>query len=97
MEINFRGTYVCIQEFGRELLQENRKGKIINLASMAAYLAQTNISVYCSSKAAVQNLTRAVSNEWAGRGITCNSICPGYVLRLCLLLFNSVFCPINSS
>lgn len=79
MAINFRGTYLAIQEFGREMFRLNRSGKIINFASIAAFLAQTNISVYCSSKAAVQNLTRAVSNEWAGRGITCNAICPGYV------------------
>ncbi|KAF9893003.1 hypothetical protein FE257_012414 [Aspergillus nanangensis] len=79
MAINFRGTYLTIQEFGRELLQRQRPGKIINFASIAAFLAQTDISVYCSSKAAVQNLTRAVSNEWAGKGITCNAICPGFV------------------
>ncbi|KAL2835655.1 hypothetical protein BJY01DRAFT_258973 [Aspergillus pseudoustus] len=79
MAINFRGTYLCIQEFGRELLRLQRPGKIINFASIAAFLAQTNISAYCSSKAAVQNLTRAVSNEWAGKGITCNAICPGFI------------------
>ncbi|KAJ3545815.1 hypothetical protein NM208_g2309 [Fusarium decemcellulare] len=79
MSINFRGTYLATQEFGRELLRLKRPGKIINFGSMAAHLAQTNISVYCSSKAAVQTLTRAVSNEWAGKGITCNAICPGFI------------------
>ncbi|KAM0554883.1 hypothetical protein ACHAPJ_006618 [Fusarium lateritium] len=82
MSINFRGTYLATQEFGRELLRLGRKGKVINFGSMAAHLAQTNISVYASSKAAVHTLTRAVSNEWAGRGITCNAICPGYALSL---------------
>ncbi|GAB1192521.1 hypothetical protein APSETT444_001713 [Aspergillus pseudonomiae] len=89
MSINFRGTYLCIQEFGRELLRLKRPGKIINFASIASFLAQTNISAYCSSKAAVQNLTRAVSNEWAGRGITCNAICPGFIhTKMCEDLYN---------
>jgi 2-deoxy-D-gluconate 3-dehydrogenase len=77
LDINFRGTYLAIQEFGRELLRLQRPGKIINYASFAAILAQTNISLYASSKGAVRTLTTAVSNEWAGRGITCNAICPG--------------------
>ncbi|KNG91452.1 hypothetical protein ANOM_000023 [Aspergillus nomiae NRRL 13137] len=90
MSINFRGTYLCIQEFGRELLRLKRPGKIINFASIASFLAQTNISAYCSSKAAVQNLTRAVSNEWAGRGITCNAICPGFIhTKMCEDLYNN--------
>jgi 2-deoxy-D-gluconate 3-dehydrogenase len=54
MAINFRGTYLAIQEFGREMFRLNRHGKIINFASIAAFLAQTNISIYCSSKAAEQ-------------------------------------------
>lgn len=65
------------QEFGKRLLNTGRPGKIIHIASMAAELAQTEISVYCSSKAAIRTLTRAQSNEWAQNGIQVNSISPG--------------------
>jgi NAD(P)-dependent dehydrogenase (short-subunit alcohol dehydrogenase family) len=57
----------------------HRPGKIINIASMAAELVQTNISVYSSSKAFVKQMTRAMSNEWAGQGLQVNSISPGFV------------------
>ena len=77
MEINFRGTFLAAQAFGKELLRLKRPGKIINFSSMAAWLVQTKIPIYSSSKAAVSAVTRAISNEWAGKGITCNAICPG--------------------
>lgn len=46
---------------------------------MAAELIQTNISVYSCSKAFVKSMTRAMSNEWASKGIQCNSISPGWI------------------
>ncbi|KIY01113.1 uncharacterized protein Z520_02665 [Fonsecaea multimorphosa CBS 102226] len=79
MDINFKAAYMISQEFGRRLLQLNRPGKIIHIASMAAELVQTNISVYACSKAAVRTLTRALSNEWAEKGIQVNCISPGFV------------------
>lgn len=89
MSINYRGTYLATQQFGRKLLELNRKGKVINFGSMAAQLVQTNISVYSSSKAAIHALTRATSNEWAGKGITCNAICPGFIhTGMCTDLFS---------
>lgn len=46
---------------------------------MAAELVQTNVAVYSCSKAFVKSMTRAMSNEWAGRGIQVNSISPGFI------------------
>ena len=77
MDINFKAAYVVSQEFGRRLMKLERPGKIIHMASMAADLVQTDISVYASSKGAVRNLTRALSNEWASKGIQVNCISPG--------------------
>ena len=61
------------------MLELGRKGKIINIASMAAELVQTNVAVYSCSKAFVKSMTRAMSNEWAGHGIQVNSISPGFI------------------
>lgn len=61
------------------MIKLGRKGKVINIASMAADLVQENISVYSSSKAFVRSMTRAMSNEWARKGIQVNSISPGWI------------------
>jgi NAD(P)-dependent dehydrogenase (short-subunit alcohol dehydrogenase family) len=61
------------------MLKLGRRGKIINIASMAAELVQTNVAVYSCSKAFVKAMTRALSNEWASQGIQCNSISPGWI------------------
>ncbi|KAK4940022.1 hypothetical protein LTR10_019759 [Elasticomyces elasticus] len=79
LDLNVRAAYIVSQEFGKQMLKLGRPGKIIHIASMAAELIQTNISVYASSKAFVRALTRALSNEWASKGITCNCIAPGWI------------------
>lgn len=79
MDLNFKAAYLVSQEFGKRLLELDRPGKIIHIASMAAELVQTEISVYAASKSAVRTLTKALSNEWAEKGIQVNCISPGYV------------------
>jgi 2-deoxy-D-gluconate 3-dehydrogenase len=54
-------------------------GKIINIASMTSYVASRNICAYAASKGGVMQLTKALSNEWASKGIHVNAIAPGYM------------------
>jgi 2-deoxy-D-gluconate 3-dehydrogenase len=79
IDLNIKAAYLVCQAFAARMLKLGRKGKIINIASMAAELVQTNIAVYSSSKAFVKSMTRAMSNEWAGQGIQVNSISPGFI------------------
>jgi 3-oxoacyl-[acyl-carrier protein] reductase len=77
--INTRAMLTTMQIAARTMIPA-RRGRIINLASMAAKKGGANEAAYAASKAAVVALTRAVAHEWGPHGITANSICPGYVL-----------------
>lgn len=77
--INTRAMLITMQVAARTMIPAGR-GRIINLASMAAKKGGANEAGYAASKAAVVALTRAVAHEWGPHGITANSICPGYVL-----------------
>ncbi|KIW14472.1 hypothetical protein PV08_07256 [Exophiala spinifera] len=79
VDLNIKAAYLVCQAFGRQMLKLGRRGKIITIASMAAELVQTNVSVYSCSKSFVKSMTRAMSNEWASKGIQCNSISPGWI------------------
>ncbi len=77
--VNVRAMLTTMQVAARSMIPA-KSGRIINLASMAAKKGGANEAAYAASKAAVVALTRSVAHEWGARGITANSICPGYVL-----------------
>ena len=61
------------------MLQLNRPGKTINVASIISFIGGTRISAYAATKGGVLQMTKALNNEWAGKGIQVNCICPGSV------------------
>ncbi|HHT01392.1 MAG TPA: SDR family oxidoreductase [Firmicutes bacterium] len=68
--------YFC-QAAGRQMLKQG-KGKIINTASVLSFQGGILCAPYAAAKAAISNLTRALANEWASKGINVNCIAPGY-------------------
>ena len=78
IDINVKATLVSCQEFAKKLLSEGRPGKVINVASIVSYIGGKNITPYAASKGGVLQVTKAMSNEWAEKGIQCNCIHPGY-------------------
>jgi 2-dehydro-3-deoxy-D-gluconate 5-dehydrogenase len=78
MEVNLRATFVLSREVGRTML-ERGNGKIVNVASMLSFQGGINVPGYTSSKSAVAGLTKALANEWAGKGVNVNAVAPGYV------------------
>jgi 2-deoxy-D-gluconate 3-dehydrogenase len=58
---------------------ERGSGKIINIASMLTFQGGINVPGYTASKHAIAGVTKALANEWAGKGINVNAIAPGYM------------------
>ena len=79
LSINLTGTFLTAQAVGRGMLERGR-GKVITMASQAATVALDGHAAYCASKAGVVGLTKVLASEWAGRGVTANSISPTVVL-----------------
>jgi len=71
------GALLPCQEFG-PAMKENRKGSIINIASVAAHIPNSRVVAYSAAKAAVINLTQFLAREWAPFNIRANSITPGF-------------------
>lgn len=77
MNINLTSAFLCSKAAGKHMIKQE-KGKIINIASTAGFVAATNQAVYCASKAGLILLTKALSLEWARYHISVNAIAPGY-------------------
>lgn len=78
LDINLSAVFYMSQLAGRTMMEQGY-GKIINICSMTAYFASVLIPAYSASKAGVMQVTRALSNEWASKGVTVNAIAPGYM------------------
>jgi meso-butanediol dehydrogenase/(S,S)-butanediol dehydrogenase/diacetyl reductase len=77
--VNVAGLYQCCQAVARRLISQKTPGSIVNIASNAGKVGFPNMAAYNASKAAVINLTRSLSAEWAPYGINVNAVCPGSV------------------
>ncbi|MCX8071239.1 MAG: SDR family oxidoreductase [Candidatus Binatia bacterium] len=79
MAVNVRGPMLCCKHVGPVMI-EQRRGKIINVASVLATRVARYMSLYCASKAALVQFTRALALEWVRYNIQINALCPGYFL-----------------
>jgi 2-deoxy-D-gluconate 3-dehydrogenase len=78
LSVNLDAVWILAQAAGCYMLTQ-AYGKIINMASAISFVGGITIPAYAASKGGVAQLTKALSNEWAGRGINVNAIAPGYV------------------
>lgn len=73
--VNLKGVFLCSQAAGKEM-KKQKKGKIINVASIAGQIGLLNTLPYCASKGGVIQITRALAVEWAKYNINVNAIAP---------------------
>jgi 2-dehydro-3-deoxy-D-gluconate 5-dehydrogenase len=78
LDVNLHGVFRACRAAGRHLLAKGR-GKIINVASLLSFQGGLTVPAYAASKGGVAQLTKALANEWAGRGVNVNAIAPGYI------------------
>lgn len=78
MNVNTRAVFQLCQAFGAPML-ERGQGKIVNLASMLTFQGGFRVPAYAASKGAVAQLTKALCNEWASKGVNVNAVAPGYI------------------
>ena len=78
LSVNLDATFFYCKYAGNTML-ENGGGKIINIASIMSFLGGITIPAYAASKGGVGQLTKALSNDWADKGICVNAIAPGYM------------------
>lgn len=78
IDVNLNSQFALSQSIGAKML-ERGSGKIIFTASLLTFQGGINVPGYTSSKSAIGGLTKALANEWAGRGVNVNAIAPGYI------------------
>jgi 2-deoxy-D-gluconate 3-dehydrogenase len=78
IEVNLNAQFILSREFGQDMVARGH-GKIIFTASLLAFQGGINVPGYAASKGGLGQLTKALSNEWAGSGVQVNAIAPGYI------------------
>jgi 2-dehydro-3-deoxy-D-gluconate 5-dehydrogenase len=78
MAVNLSSVFRLCRAAGRHMLDRGA-GKIINIASLLSFQGGIRVPAYAAAKGVVAQLTKALANEWAGRGVNVNAIAPGYM------------------
>jgi 2-dehydro-3-deoxy-D-gluconate 5-dehydrogenase len=79
IETNLTSAFRLARAAGRFMLESGRGGKIINVASLLSFQGGLTVPAYAAAKGGIAQLTKALANEWAAKGINVNAIAPGYM------------------
>ncbi len=78
IEVNLSSQFRLTREIGRRMV-EHGSGKVIFTASLLSFQGGITVPGYSASKGGIAQLTKALANEWAGKGVNVNAIAPGYI------------------
>jgi 2-deoxy-D-gluconate 3-dehydrogenase len=78
LQVDLTAPFVLARDLGRRMI-ERGSGKIIFTASMLSFQGGITVPGYTAAKSAIAGLTKALANEWAGRGVNVNAVAPGYI------------------
>lgn len=78
MDLNVKATFFTSQAVGKHMIEQGG-GRIINMSSQAGFIALQDESIYCTSKAAINHMTRNLASEWAKFNITVNAVAPTFI------------------
>jgi len=79
MGLNVRAAFFAAQAVARRLIEAGRPGSIINMSSQMGHVGGSNRTVYCSSKHALEGMTKAMAVELGSNGIRVNTLCPTFI------------------
>lgn len=78
LQVNLTSVFQLSQLLARDVIGRGMGGKIVNIASLLSFQGGIRVPAYAASKGGVAQLTKALANEWAPKGIQVNAIAPGY-------------------
>ena len=78
IDTDLKSLFFLCQAAGRHMIAQGR-GKIVNIASLLSFQGGIRVPSYTAAKSGVAGLTKALANEWAGKGVNVNAIAPGYI------------------
>ncbi len=79
MDVNLKAVFFTCQAFAKAAMKAERRGRIVNIASLLSFQGGIRVPSYTASKHGVAGLTKLLANEWASQGINVNAIAPGYI------------------
>ena len=79
MNVNVKSAFFLAQAVARHFVEQNKPGKIINIASLLSFQGGILVPSYTASKSALAGITKTLANEWASKNINVNAIAPGYI------------------